>query len=215
MEIKALTPKLEEAYFDFFDNRAFSDGSPYYPCYCNAFNLSAAEIREGLYRQAELYGGDTEGWKRALRESAVHMVREGKIRGYLVFDKGISVGWCNVNDRMNYCRVGEFDLGSVPEDEAPSDCQRKGQVKSIVCFEISPAYRGKGIATQLLERVCADAKTEGYDFVEGYPVERTQRSELAFTGPMHLYEKAGFTEFARRGTTVIMRKALNTKKVDS
>lgn len=122
--MKELTPELEEAYFDFFDNRAFSDGSPYYPCYCNA------------------------------------------------------------NDRMNYCRVGEFDLGSVPEDEAPYDCRRKGQVKSIVCFEISPAYRGKGIATQLLERVCADGKTEGYDFVEGYPVEQTRRSELAFTGPM-------------------------------
>ena len=35
--IKALTPELIEDYFDFFDNRAFSDGSPYYPCYCNAF----------------------------------------------------------------------------------------------------------------------------------------------------------------------------------
>lgn len=207
-EIRALTPDLEDAYFDFFDNRAFSDGSPFYPCYCNAFNLSAAEIREGLYRQAEFYGGDTQGWKRALRESAVRMVREGKIRGYLVFDKGISVGWCNANDRMNYYRVGEFDLSNVPEDEAASDCLRKGQVKSIVCFEISPAYRGKGIATQLLERVCADAKMEGYDFVEVYPVDRAKRSELAFTGPMRLYEKAGFTEYARRETMVIMRKAL-------
>lgn len=83
-----------------------------------------------------------------------------------------------------------------------------GQIKSIVCFEISPEYRGKGIATQLLERVCADAGKEGYDFVEVYPVEQTQRSELAFTGPVHLYGKAGFTEFSRRGTTVIMRKAV-------
>lgn len=208
IEIKALTPELEEAYFDFFDNRAFSDGSPYYPCYCNAFNMSAVEIREGLYERAKQYGGDTKGWKRALRESAVRMVREGKIRGYLAFDKGISIGWCNANDRMNYCRVGEFDLGNVPEDEAASDCQRMGQIKSIVCFEISPEYRGKGIATQLLERVCADAEKEGYDFVEVYPVEQTQRSELAFTGPVHLYEKADFTEFSRRGLTVIMRKSV-------
>ncbi|MEE3417010.1 MAG: hypothetical protein VZR53_16795, partial [Prevotella sp.] len=27
--IKALSPDLEKDYFDFFDNRAFSDGSPY------------------------------------------------------------------------------------------------------------------------------------------------------------------------------------------
>ncbi len=38
--IKALSPDLEKDYFDFFDNRAFLDGSPYYPCYCNAFNIS-------------------------------------------------------------------------------------------------------------------------------------------------------------------------------
>lgn len=109
---------------------------------------------------------------------------------------------------MSYCRVGEFDLGNVPEDEEASDCQRKGQIKSIVCFEISPEYRGKGIATQLLERVCGDAKREGYDFVEVYPVEQAQRNELAFTGPVHLYEKVGFTEFSRRGTTIIMRKSM-------
>ena len=44
IEIKRLTPELLEAYLDFFDNRAFADGSPYYPCYCNAFNMSKAEI---------------------------------------------------------------------------------------------------------------------------------------------------------------------------
>lgn len=208
IEILALTPELENAYFDFFDNRAFSDGSPYYPCYCNAFNMSAAEIREELHKRARIYGGGTEGWKRVLRESAVRMVRAGKIRGYLAFDQGISVGWCNANDRMNYYRVGEFDLCDVPEDKIASDCQRKGSIKSIVCFEISPEYRGKGIASQLLNRVCADAKKEGYDFVEAYPVEQSQNNTLAFTGPIHLYEKAGFTEFSRMGTTITMRKAV-------
>lgn len=33
LTITALTRDLEEEYFDFFDNRAFSNGSPYYPCY--------------------------------------------------------------------------------------------------------------------------------------------------------------------------------------
>ncbi len=28
--IKSLTPDLAEDYFDFFDNRAFSDGSPFH-----------------------------------------------------------------------------------------------------------------------------------------------------------------------------------------
>ena len=78
--IKALSPDLEKDYFDFFDNRAFSDGSPYYPCYCNAFNMSAGEI-EAMRDQAKQYGGGIEGWKRSLRETAVRMVRQGLIRG--------------------------------------------------------------------------------------------------------------------------------------
>ena len=99
--IKALSPDLEKDYFDFFDNRAFSDGSPYYPCYCNAFNMSAGEI-EAMRDQAKQYGGGIEGWKRSLRETAVRMVRHGLIRGYLAFDNDLAVGWCNANDRTNF-----------------------------------------------------------------------------------------------------------------
>jgi len=206
IEIKALTPDLLEDYLDFFDHRAFSDGSSYYPCYCCGFNMSAMEI--GLMRkEAQSYGGGDEGWKKAQRESAAQMIQEGRIRGYLAFDNGIAIGWCNANDRMNYERVGEFDIDHLLEDHAALECEREGQVKSAVCFEISPKYRGKGIAAQLLNRVCTDALKEGYEYAEGYPSENTQAS-LAFTGPARLYEKAGFAEHSRNGSTIVMRKKL-------
>ncbi len=201
--IRALRPDMAEAYLDFFDHRAFSDGSPYYPCYCNAFNMSAAEIGE-MRKAAKAYGGGTEGWKRALRESATNLVTEGRIRGYLAFDGEIAVGWCNANDRINYCRVGEFDLDHLPEDRPP-DCLRHGQVKSVVCFEICPEYRGMGIASRLLSRVCEDAGIGGYDCVEGYPTLNAEAA-MAFTGPAALYRKMGFTEYARSGNTAVMRK---------
>ena len=207
--IKALSPELEEAYFDFFDHRAFSDGSPFYPCYCNAFNMSATAINE-MRVQANVYGGETKGWKQALRESASRMVKEGKIRGYLAFAGSIAIGWCNANDRMSYYRVGEFDLDHVPDDCPPSNCQRNGQIKSIVCFEISPEFRGKGIATLLLEQVCTDARNEDYDYVEAYPTEKAHPA-LAFTGPLRLYEKFGFVEYGRTSQTIIMRKALKSQ----
>ena len=93
-EIKKLTPDLTKDYFDFFDNRAFSDGSPFAPCFCNAFNLSKERMQKELYQKAEEYGNGFEGWVRALRESAERMVAAGEIQGYLVFDNGVSVGWC-------------------------------------------------------------------------------------------------------------------------
>ncbi|MBR4710937.1 MAG: GNAT family N-acetyltransferase [Clostridia bacterium] len=204
--IRALQPELVEDYLGFFDCRAFPDGSPYYPCYCNAFNLSTEGIR-AMIAPAEARGG-IEAVKDALRVSARQMVLDGRIRGYLAYDGGLSVGWCNANDRMSYFRVGEFNTDDIPEDRPPEDCPGPGFVKSVVCFEISPAYRGMGLAGKLLARVCEDAAAQGYSFVEAYPQVQAKDISLAFTGPRRLYEKAGFQEVGRRGSTVIMRKAL-------
>ncbi|MBQ2551602.1 MAG: GNAT family N-acetyltransferase [Treponema sp.] len=48
-------------------------------------------------------------------------------------------------------------MHTPPEDEAAVNCNGRGEVKAIVCFEIAPDYRGKGIASMLLNRVCEDA----------------------------------------------------------
>lgn len=206
--IKELMPDLIEDYFDFFDNRAFSDGSPYYPCYCNAFNLSLEQLKRDVFDKASKYGDGKEGLRLALRASAWQMVQSGIIRGYLAYDNDTPIGWCNSNDRLNYYRVGEFDIDDPPEDSEPSDCPNRGFIKSVVCFEISPEYRGQGIAGKLLDRVCQDAATEGYTFVEAYPKEEARDSNLSFTGPYKLFKSANFTEYARSGSTIIMRKEL-------
>lgn len=43
---------------------------------------------------------------------------------------------------------------------------------------------------------------------EAYPVLRERREPLDFTGPVGLYEKAGFVRVDRRGDTLVMRKKL-------
>lgn len=206
LRIEALTPALADDYFDFFDHRAFSDGSEFYPCYCAAFNMTAQEIRERFYDRAKVLGGGADGLNAAMRETAADMVANGLIRGYLAYDGDLSIGWCNANDRDRYCRVGDFDLEDIPgENDLPPVAER---VKSVVCFEIAPEYRGRGIAAALLDRVCRDASAEKYDAVEGYPVLRQERYELDFTGPLRLYERAGFIPAERRGRLLIMRKDL-------
>lgn len=205
--IKRLSPELAEDYFDFFDNRAFSDDSPYYPCYCNAFNMSAERIRSEIIEQVDINGGGTEGWKRSLRKSAQNMVERGEISGYLAYDHGISVAWCNANDKGNYYRFGEFSLDDLPLDEENVNESGTEKIKSVVCFEIAPEYRGKGLATALLRRVCEDALKDGYEYVEAYPAVKG-KGEFDFTGPMRLYEKLGFTIGEQRGEMLIMRKKL-------
>lgn len=189
--IKELSLALREAYLDFFDHRAFSDGNPNGPCYCTSPNMDRGTEEKMIGE----FGDDIKG---TIRRYAVAMLTEEKIHGYLAFDGDVSIGWCNAADRDNYSSF-------VPEIARRMSC---GKTFSIVCFEIDPRYRGKGIATALLNRACNDAKEKGYRAVEGYPMFQSERSYHSYKGPIQLYERAGFSEIAREGNQIVMRKLL-------
>ena len=190
--IKKLTQELNKDYLDFFDNRAFSDGNPNGPCYCTSPNQDEETIKQMVSKfQAN-------GVKNTIRKYAVEMLSDRKINGYLAFDNGLSVGWCNAADIDSYS-------GFVPDFARENKC---GKTISIVCFEIAPGYRGMGLASAFIERVCDDAKANGYIAVEGYAKMSVVRDEYDFTGPIRLYEKAGFTKIMEQNGQVIMRKVL-------
>ncbi len=188
--IKALTTALSADYFDFFENRAFTDNSPY-RCYCQVYQMSKeqAKIYENI---APSEAG------RASREIAEKQIDSGALSGYLAFDDGLAIGWCNANDKSNFPvepYIGESFY-------APAEMREK----AVVCFEIAPEYRGKGIATALLQRVLDDAKADGYTAVHAYPVARNERYEWDCTGPVRLYEKLGFVKISENGEKTVMRK---------
>lgn len=206
--IKPLTQSTIADFFDFFDNRAFSDGSPYAPCYCNCFHLTPNQVNVDISERAAALGGRFEGLKMALRESAESLIKNGTLHGYLAYDNGLAIGWCNANDQQNYIRVGSFNPGEAQEGDYYITSEEKGRIKSLVCFEIAPDYRGKGIAKTLLQRVCKDAKIEGFEAIEVYPQFTDSYSSLDFSGPIEMYRNAGFEEFKRHGKTIVMRKKL-------
>lgn len=78
----------------------------------------------------------------------------------------------------------------------------------MLCFEIAPEYRGKGVATALLNRVVSDATAEGYIAIEAFPQVHKERFQWDYTGPARLYENAGFTAITKQDGKVIMRKEL-------
>jgi GNAT superfamily N-acetyltransferase len=193
--IKPLTPDLNPAYLDFFDNRAFSDDNPMGPCYCNAAIMSSEDID----KMVSEFGNDC---KRTLRRYAVKQLAEGKIFGYLAFDGDVPVGWCNAGDMKRY---------PVSRHQAIPDFARENageNTLSIVCFAIAPECRGKGVATTLLERVISDAISQGFAAIEGYVNIKYAGEYWDHTGPAKLYEKFGFTEAARQGERVVMKKEL-------
>jgi GNAT superfamily N-acetyltransferase len=204
--IKPLTPDLADAFFDFFDNRAFSDNSPEGPCYCTRFQQTREQEdveqndQAKIYDNGESYPFPSPGFMRAMREIAERQIKSGILQGYLAFADGMAVGWCNANDRANF----PHESANRAKLYAPAEKQEK----VVVCFEIDPNYRGKGVATALLQRVIDDAKAVGYIAVEAYARPRTERYEWDHTGPLRLYEKLGFVSKEQIGDNVIMRRDL-------
>ncbi len=195
--IKPLTPGLSVDYFDFFENRAFTDNSPY-RCYCQVFQMT----KEQAKTEFDKVDGPDIG--RLARKVAEQQIDSGILRGYLAFVDGVSIGWCNTNDKANF-----------PIEPCTGACYHapaEKREKAVVCFEIAPEFRGKGVATALLRQVVADAKAEGYIAVEGFPVVRGERYEWDNAGPIRLYERAGFVKVAEQDGFWVMRKELKNNE---
>ena len=190
--IKPLTAESTADYLDFFDNRAFTDNNPNGPCYCTSPSQDEDSIQQ-MVGEFKIYGV-----KDTLRKYAVELLNHNKIHGYLAYDGNLSVGWCNAADIESYA-------GFVPDFARKNTC---GKTVSIVCFEIAPEYRGRGIASAFIDRVCNDAKSKGYAAVEGYAKVSDKRDDFDYQGPVRLYQKAGFVEVSRENGQVIMRKLL-------
>lgn len=197
--VKKLTPELSDDFIDFFDNRAFTDDSPEGPCYCTRFQMTTEQEVEASRIEGDPPFG-SEDFVRMIRKIARQQIASGILKGYLAYVDGISIGWCNVNDKAN------FPVQSA--NGARLHIPAEKQEKAVVCFEVAPEFRGKGIATALLQQAVIDAAAEGYTAVEGYPCKRSKRYEWDFNGPIPLYEKTGFVKASENGGTLVMRKKL-------
>ena len=93
-------------------------------------------------------------------------------------------------------------MGHVPLDQPGI------QVKSVFCFVIAPHWQRKGLATQLLERVCQDAFQDGFDIVEAYPYQDSSGLSSDFGGYVEMYERSGFQLSLRTEERLVVRKHL-------
>lgn len=191
--IRKLTPDLAEDYVRFFDTTPHSDNVEEHRCYCVCWCGENSEGKD--FSSAE---------KR--RAYALQSVRAGTLQGYLAYDGGTIVGWCNANAKRDclQCYSWRRFMGAVPVDGA----EGAPSIKSVFCFAIAPAYRRSGIASRLLARVCADAAADGFDFAEAYPNKAFVDTERDFMGPAALFEKQGFTLYFESGGQLVLRKPL-------
>lgn len=122
------------------------------------------------------------------------LVTAGKAHGVLAFVDGEPVGWCSFDRRKDYAKL----------DRAPSfKCDDAEQVWSVPCFFVHKDYRGKSVATALLEHAVRAMKKLGAEIVEGYPVKPYNYGKkiphaFAWTGTLPLFEEAGFKAIGKK-----------------
>ena len=193
IEIRKLAPNHAEEYARFFDVTSHDVNSDERKCYCVTL------------RSDDSYACDNNHWfptREERRERAIQFVQTGSLQGYLAYSGDEIVGWCNASADCQGCVNYLRDYWPIAEYRADI------KVKSIFCFVIAPEFQRAGIATKLLERVCQDAATEGFDFVEAYVNKDFTGTIHEFRGPLAMYEKCGFDIYAEQEGKVVVRKAL-------
>lgn len=183
IEIKPLTKDLKEDYLFLFDNMVHKENPEWSKCYCNDYHFL----------------GDVETCTRdRSRVMIIDRIDENELRGYLVFNNGKAIGWCNVNNRSNYQRLlRDYDLIENPNDK----------VCAVVCFLIHPDYRRKGITQKIIEKIIADYSNAKYDFIEAYP-KKGKSSSSNFNGSLELYKRNDFKIYKEHESYYVMRKNL-------
>ncbi|MFD6416133.1 GNAT family N-acetyltransferase [Streptomyces sp. NPDC060194] len=146
-------------------------------CWCMAWRLSTGE-----------YG------RLSAEERGAHLkslAAEEPAPGVLGYLDGAVAGWCNVAPRKSLDRLAASR--TIPEvDDLP--------VWSVTCFVVRAEFRGKGVASDLLEGAVEHARAHGAPAVEGYPVDPEGgrvNPTLAYVGTMEMFERNGFVRVRR------------------
>jgi len=150
-------------------------------CWCMAYRLSGS-------RESPPPGVTHAQANRAALKA---LVQAGNPPGLIGYRGKVPVGWVSIGPREEFARLKRSAV-MKPVDEQP--------VWSIVCFVVPAEYRGQGVAQALLKGAVAYAKKSGATLVEAYPVDKPARShdDFMWFGAKSMYDKAGFTEVARR-----------------
>ena len=119
------------------------------------------------------------------------LVEGGRPPGLIGYRGKVPVGWVSIGPREDYAKLARSPV-MKPVDDQP--------VWSVICFVVPVEYRGHGVAQALLAGAVAYAKKHGAKLIEAYPVDKPSRSKDDFMwfGAKSMYDKAGFSEVARR-----------------
>src|SRR5205823_944351 len=122
------------------------------------------------------------------REDFRKLIETGRVYGVLAFVGDEPVGWCSFGPRDSFPRLERVK-------GLQSDWSER--TWSIVCFYIPAPWRGKGVATCLIEAATKQALELGAHEIEGYPIVPEKApvkipAAFAWTGVSSIFDRAGY-----------------------
>jgi ribosomal protein S18 acetylase RimI-like enzyme len=187
IEVFALEQGRLGDYLRFFDQVAFTDNPAWASCYCLFYHVPEAEWEQRSGARN--------------REEAADLIRAGTLCGFLAYEDGKPVGWCNANRKERYVQLaGAKELWDPGEDD--------GRTLAVVCFVIAPEHRRRGIARRLLSAACIAGEAQGLERVEAYPRKNARTAAQHYHGPLELYREQGFVVHRELPDYWIVRKSL-------
>ncbi|HET6744338.1 MAG TPA: GNAT family N-acetyltransferase [Candidatus Limnocylindria bacterium] len=166
--------------------RLFGPSGAYANCWCTWWRQSGAEFGRGIEKSGR--------GNRALLHS---LTEAGSEPGLMAYRGDDPIGWISVGPRTEYGRVLRSPMLRPSPEEAAGDTS----AWSVVCFWLPRGERRHGVGTALLAAAVQHARDRGARTLEGYPIDTAggRRAPAGiFTGTLAMFERAGFTEVARR-----------------
>jgi ribosomal protein S18 acetylase RimI-like enzyme len=184
-ELRALRAEDGEAWLNFFDHEAFADNPRWASCYCQFPTVDHATM-VWKDRSAEQN-----------RERACQRIAAGQQHGLVALAQGRVVGWCH---------AGPWTEATIMDDSQPEPLA--AQLGAITCFVVAPPWRGVGVATALLDAACEALQQSGCVAVDAWTEPDAADVAAMHSGPLALYQRAGFAKLREVDGRWLMRRLL-------
>lgn len=182
--VQPMSPAQGEAWLHFFDHVAFADHPRWASCYC----------------QFPSFDHDHQDWQASTaqdnRARACQRIASGQQTGAVALADGAVIGWCHAGAWRD-CRI----MDDAPEPLAD-------RLGAITCFVVAPAWRGRGVATALLAQACAQLQAQGFEAVDAWADPAAADAAAMHTGPLSMFEAAGFVPLRQVDGRWLMRRPL-------
>lgn len=157
-------------------------------CWCQRFKIRGRDWDAEVVPAAER--------ARRLREQTqCGNPRADRTTGLVAYVGGEAVGWCAVEPRNAYVRLGTTPWKGRVEDKTD------GSVWAVTCFAIRPGFRRQGVSYALARAAVPFARQRGARALEGYAMIPEPGKDVPF-GELHvgshsIFAAAGFSEVSR------------------